>query len=102
MPPLAQDTVTGFLLAGVGHRTASSTNFLVVKPDTATAVVEASFTDLTNREDIGIVLINQHVRRRTSRSCNSNARIEHRGFIYMMARVDNHPPRLELASPSAA
>ena len=27
-----QDTVTGFLLAGVGHRTAEKTNFLVVKP----------------------------------------------------------------------
>ena len=26
-----EDTVTGFLLAGVGHRNASSTNFLVVK-----------------------------------------------------------------------
>ena len=98
VPPHAQDTVTGFLLAGVGHRTASSTNFLVVKPDTATAVVEASFTDLTNREDIGIVLINQHVRRSTSRSCSSNARIEHRGFIYMKARVATHPPRHELAS----
>lgn len=56
-----EDTVTGFLLAGVGHRTADSTNFLVVKPDTAVPVIEASFQDLTNREDIGIVLINQHV-----------------------------------------
>jgi hypothetical protein len=27
-----QDTVTGFLLAGVGHRTAEKSNFLVVKP----------------------------------------------------------------------
>ena len=26
-----QDTVTGFLLAGVGHRTVNTTNFLVVK-----------------------------------------------------------------------
>ena len=56
-----QDTVTGFLLAGVGHRTANSSNFLVVKPDTALPVIEASFQNLTNRDDIGIVLINQHV-----------------------------------------
>lgn len=27
-----EDTVTGFILAGVGHRTAEGTNFLVVKP----------------------------------------------------------------------
>jgi V-type H+-transporting ATPase subunit F len=27
-----EDTVTGFLLAGIGHRTTESTNFLVVKP----------------------------------------------------------------------
>jgi vacuolar-type H+-ATPase subunit F/Vma7 len=26
-----EDTVTGFILAGVGHRTAEGTNFLVVK-----------------------------------------------------------------------
>lgn len=27
-----EDTVTGFILAGVGNRTAEGTNFLVVKP----------------------------------------------------------------------
>ena len=27
-----EDTVTGFLLAGVGHRNAEGQNFLVVKP----------------------------------------------------------------------
>ncbi|RLN93664.1 hypothetical protein BBJ28_00003628 [Nothophytophthora sp. Chile5] len=27
-----EDTVTGFILAGIGHRTAEGTNFLVVKP----------------------------------------------------------------------
>ena len=56
-----EDTVTGFLLAGVGHRTADKTNFLVVKSDTPVPVIEASFTDFTNREDVSIVLINQHV-----------------------------------------
>ena len=29
---LNQDTVTGFLLAGIGHRTSDGSNFLVVKP----------------------------------------------------------------------
>jgi len=56
-----EDTVTGFLLAGVGHRTADKSNFLVVKGDTPLSTVEAAFTDFTNRDDIGIVLINQHV-----------------------------------------
>ena len=56
-----EDTVTGFLLAGVGHRTADKTNFLVVKGDTPISAVEAAFNDFTTRDDIGIVLINQHV-----------------------------------------
>mmetsp|Transcript_37936 Transcript_37936/g.74996 ORF Transcript_37936/g.74996 Transcript_37936/m.74996 type:complete len:119 (+) Transcript_37936:23-379(+) len=56
-----EDTVTGFLLAGIGHRTTESTNFLVVKADTALPVIESTFTDLTNRIDVGIILINQHV-----------------------------------------
>ena len=86
-----EDTVTGFLLAGVGHRNASSTNFLVVKSgpgarrsraqlrespiaertralscprgaDTPVSVIESSFNEFTSRDDVGIVLINQHVR----------------------------------------
>ncbi|EGB11968.1 hypothetical protein AURANDRAFT_19726, partial [Aureococcus anophagefferens] len=59
-----EDTVTGFLLAGVGHRTADKTNFLVVKGDTPVSAVEAAFNDFTTRDDIGIVLINQHARGR--------------------------------------
>eukprot|EP00953_Heterococcus_sp_UTEX-ZZ885_P036926 19006-Heterococcus_DN1.PRE.3 len=39
-----EDTITGFLLAGVGHRTAQSTNFLVVKP-----VQDENRQDLTLR-----------------------------------------------------
>jgi vacuolar-type H+-ATPase subunit F/Vma7 len=30
-------------------------------PDTALPVIEAAFKDLTDRDDVGIVLINQHV-----------------------------------------
>uniref|UniRef100_A0A7S3JTZ6 V-type proton ATPase subunit F n=1 Tax=Aureoumbra lagunensis TaxID=44058 RepID=A0A7S3JTZ6_9STRA len=56
-----EDTVTGFLLAGVGHRTADKSNFLVVKGDTPVNVIEHAFTDFTSRDDIGIVLINQHI-----------------------------------------
>ena len=56
-----QDTVTGFLLAGVGHRNAQGSNFLVVKQDTKLQQVEEAFQNFTTREDIGIILINQHV-----------------------------------------
>lgn len=56
-----EDTVTGFILAGVGHRTLTGENFLVVKSDTDVEEIEEAFTSLTNRSDIGILLINQFV-----------------------------------------
>ena len=60
LPP--QDTVTGFLLAGIGHRTAQGSNFLVVKQDTKLQQIEEAFQNFTTmREDIGIILINQHI-----------------------------------------
>ena len=58
---MKQDTVTGFLLAGIGHRTVEGSNFLVVKPVTDVRVIEQTFHELTTRKDIGILLINQHV-----------------------------------------
>ena len=56
-----EDTVTGFVLAGVGHRTVTGQNFLVVKADTEVEEIEEAFINLTTRNDIGILLINQHV-----------------------------------------
>ncbi|KAK6337729.1 H(+)-transporting V1 sector ATPase subunit F [Orbilia brochopaga] len=59
-----EDTVTGLLLAGIGHVTtgASATrNFFIVDPKTEIEKIEKSFDDLTTRKDIGILLINQHV-----------------------------------------
>jgi V-type H+-transporting ATPase subunit F len=56
-----EDTVTGFLLAGVGHRTAESSNFLIVKQDTKLQQVEEAFKTFSTRSDIGIILINQHI-----------------------------------------
>jgi V-type H+-transporting ATPase subunit F len=56
-----EDTVVGFLLAGIGHRTSDGENFLVVKNDTETKLIEDTFTAFGNRSDIGIILINQHV-----------------------------------------
>ncbi|XP_044285487.1 V-type proton ATPase subunit F [Varanus komodoensis] len=57
-----EDTVTGFLLGGVGeldkHR---RPNFLVVEKETALAEIEEAFRGFLGREDIGIILINQYI-----------------------------------------
>lgn len=53
--------MTGFLLAGVGHRTAEGSNFLIVKQDTPLSQVEQAFSNFSQRADVGIILINQHV-----------------------------------------
>mmetsp|Transcript_29233 Transcript_29233/g.49345 ORF Transcript_29233/g.49345 Transcript_29233/m.49345 type:complete len:116 (-) Transcript_29233:353-700(-) len=54
-----EDTVTGFLLAGVGHRTIDGQNFLIVKQETEISVIEEAFKSLSERNDVGIILINQ-------------------------------------------
>jgi vacuolar-type H+-ATPase subunit F/Vma7 len=62
---LYQSSVTGLLLAGVGHVTEppdAQRNFLVVDHKTETSQIEKAFTSFTTeRKDVGIVLINQHV-----------------------------------------
>ncbi|KAF2648874.1 vacuolar ATP synthase [Lophiostoma macrostomum CBS 122681] len=63
-----EDTVTGMLLAGVGHVTQppdSQKNFLVVDSKTENAHIEAAFERFTTeRKDIAILLINQHIAER--------------------------------------
>ena len=56
-----EDTVTGFLLAGVGERSARGTNWLIVDKKTRLQDIEAAFKTLTSRSDVAIVLINQFV-----------------------------------------
>ncbi|KAJ4300507.1 H(+)-transporting V1 sector ATPase subunit F [Collariella sp. IMI 366227] len=60
-----EDSVTGLLLAGIGHVTAppdNQKNFLIVDAKTDNAAIEAAFERFTTeRKDIGIVLINQHI-----------------------------------------
>ncbi|KAI7310579.1 hypothetical protein KC326_g6637, partial [Hortaea werneckii] len=59
-----EDSVTGILLAGVGHVTDppdSQKNYLVVDQKTETSTIEGAFDQFTKeRKDIAIVLINQH------------------------------------------
>jgi len=63
-----EDSVTGLLLAGVGHVTDppdARRNFLVVDAKTETSAIEKAFDSFTKeRKDIGIVLINQHIAER--------------------------------------
>ncbi|KAI6769139.1 hypothetical protein HG531_010243 [Fusarium graminearum] len=63
-----EDSVTGLLLAGIGHVTTGADaqkNFLVVDGKTDTSAIEAAFDRFTeDRKDIGIVLINQHIAER--------------------------------------
>lgn len=57
-----QDTVTGFLLCGIGDRNRrGQRNFCVVGSDTTLTQIEDAFKELTGRKDVGILLINQHV-----------------------------------------
>eukprot|EP00759_Apiculatamorpha_spiralis_P020379 PhF_6_TR25766/c0_g1_i1/m.36338/K02151/ATPeV1F, ATP6S14; V-type H+-transporting ATPase subunit F len=61
-----QDTVTGFLLAGIGDNgsTAQKTNgnnYVIVTKEMNAAEIAQHFKRLTSRSDIAMVLINQHI-----------------------------------------
>jgi len=56
-----EETVTGFLLAGIGERNETSTNILKVNSTTTNDQIEEFFHSLITRKDIGIVLISQDV-----------------------------------------
>ncbi|XP_065883031.1 V-type proton ATPase subunit F-like [Dysidea avara] len=57
-----EDTCTGFLLGGIGELDIKKRpNFLIVDKDTSFAEIEQAFNTFTNRPDIAIILINQHI-----------------------------------------
>ncbi|CAL1696399.1 unnamed protein product [Somion occarium] len=56
-----EDSVTGMLLAGIGHVEHQKKNFLIVDSKTQVSTIEAAFQEFTERKDIAILLINQHV-----------------------------------------
>ncbi|KAF7789220.1 hypothetical protein EIP86_000161 [Pleurotus ostreatoroseus] len=58
-----EDTITGLLLAGIGHVDHGKKNFLVVDTKTQVSTIEAAFQEYTERKDIAILLINQHLTR---------------------------------------
>eukprot|EP00834_Sanchytrium_tribonematis_P003098 NODE_110_length_18645_cov_0.794403.p17 type:complete len:121 gc:universal NODE_110_length_18645_cov_0.794403:14924-14562(-) len=57
-----EDTITGLLLAGVGHVDSKQrSNFLTVDNKTTQSQIEQAFAEYTTRKDIAILLINQHI-----------------------------------------
>ncbi|GJJ09469.1 hypothetical protein Clacol_003692 [Clathrus columnatus] len=57
-----EDTITGLLLAGIGHVSEQQKrNFLIVDSKTQVSTIESAFQEYTERKDIAILLINQHV-----------------------------------------
>ncbi|KAI9206910.1 ATPase, V1 complex, subunit F [Polychytrium aggregatum] len=57
-----EDSVTGLLLAGIGHiDSKQKSNFFIVDSKTPLPKIEETFTEFTSRKDIAIILINQHV-----------------------------------------
>ncbi|XP_031476188.1 V-type proton ATPase subunit F isoform X2 [Nymphaea colorata] len=57
-----EDTVTGFLLAGVGNvDLRRKTNYLIVDSKTTVKAIEDAFKEFTTKEDIAIVLISQYM-----------------------------------------
>ncbi|EIN13644.1 vacuolar ATP synthase [Punctularia strigosozonata HHB-11173 SS5] len=57
-----EDSITGLLLAGIGHiNDKQKKNFLIVDSKTQVSTIEAAFEEFTERSDIAILLINQHI-----------------------------------------
>eukprot|EP00999_Lentomonas_sp_LEN2_P001501 NODE_2553_length_546_cov_58.167064_g2503_i0.p1 GENE.NODE_2553_length_546_cov_58.167064_g2503_i0~~NODE_2553_length_546_cov_58.167064_g2503_i0.p1 ORF type:complete len:122 (+),score=24.87 NODE_2553_length_546_cov_58.167064_g2503_i0:79-444(+) len=57
-----EDTVTGFLLAGIGNLDRQGKqNFLIVGDKTELGEIEAAFKDFTSRSDVGILLVTSQV-----------------------------------------
>jgi V-type H+-transporting ATPase subunit F len=55
-----EETVTGFLLSGIGERNENTRNYFVINKEEKNEV-EDIFRSLVNRKDIGIILISQHI-----------------------------------------
>ncbi|VDN59479.1 unnamed protein product [Dracunculus medinensis] len=57
-----EDTVVGFLLGGIGELDKSRRpNYLIVGKDTPAGEIEETFKSFCSRDDVAIILINQHI-----------------------------------------
>jgi V-type H+-transporting ATPase subunit F len=59
-----EETVTGFLLAGIGERSENFSNFLKVTSETDTNQIRDFFQELVSNGRVGIILISQDVAER--------------------------------------
>ena len=59
-----EETVTGFLLAGIGERNDHFSNFLKVTSETDTNQIRDFFQELVSNGRVGIILISQDVAER--------------------------------------
>lgn len=57
-----EDTVVGFMLGGIGQlNKARKPNYFIVDKNSAVTEIEEVFKNFVSRDDIAIILINQHV-----------------------------------------
>ncbi|KAI1711636.1 ATP synthase (F/14-kDa) subunit domain-containing protein [Ditylenchus destructor] len=57
-----EDTVVGFMLGGIGQlNKARKPNYFIVDKNTSVTEIEETFQNFVSREDIAIILINQHI-----------------------------------------
>jgi len=57
-----EDTVVGFMLGGIGQlNKARKPNYFIVDKNAAVSEIEETFKTFVSRDDIAIILINQHV-----------------------------------------
>ncbi|OAL27598.1 V-type proton ATPase subunit F [Fonsecaea multimorphosa] len=86
-----EDSVTGLLLAGIGHITDppdSQKNFLVCDSKTEKTQIEQAFNRFTKeRKDIGIVLINQHVLRSKFETLSTDSKMHSLLFSKSQAKI---------------
>merc|ERR1711998_746883 len=60
--PSGQDTCAGFLLSGIGDiERGKGSNYMKVEGTTETPQIEAKFEELSSRDDVAIIVINQWI-----------------------------------------
>lgn len=81
-----EDTITGFLLAGVGDvDLRKRTNFLIVDGKTTVRHIETSFKEFSARDDIAIILISQPIANMIRHVIANHNKVR-RGFASCTAR----------------
>ncbi|KAF1750077.1 hypothetical protein GCK72_016623 [Caenorhabditis remanei] len=69
-----QDSVVGFLMGGIGEvNAARQSNFYIVEKHTIDKEIESAFRAFCTRDDIAIILINQHVAERIRQVVDDHA-----------------------------